>query len=87
MDYGRNPLADRLAAEYVLGTLRGRARHRFETLLPAHPALRWAVARWQDMLLPLAASVKPVEPSAAVWTGIEARLFATQPSGGAAAEP
>jgi len=75
MDYGRPPLADRLAAEYVLGTLRGRARHRFEALLPAHPALRWAVSRWQDLLLPLAASVKPVEPSAAVWPAIEARLF------------
>jgi anti-sigma-K factor RskA len=76
MDYFRTPLADRLAAEYVLGTLRGPARRRFDALLPAHPALRAAVARWQDALLPLAASVKPVPPSARVWSGIEARLFA-----------
>lgn len=76
MDYSRAPLADRLAAEYVLGTLRGPARRRFDTLLPAHPALRSAVARWQDALVPLAASVKPVQPSARVWQGIEARLFA-----------
>jgi anti-sigma-K factor RskA len=76
MDYFRAPLADRLAAEYVLGTLRGPARRRFETLLPAHPALRAAVARWQDALVPLAASVKPVPPSPRVWQGIEARLFA-----------
>lgn len=76
MDYFRAPLADRLAAEYVLGTLRGPARRRFETLLPAHPALRAAVARWQDALVPLAASVKPVAPSARVWQGIESRLFA-----------
>lgn len=75
MDYGRAPLADRLAAEYVLGTLRGGARRRMESLLPAHPTLRAAVRRWEDMLLPLAASVKPVEPSAAVWQRIEARLF------------
>lgn len=76
MDYSRAPLADRLAAEYVLGTLRGPARRRFDTLLPAHPALRAAVARWQDALVPLAASVKPVTPSPGVWQGIEDRLFA-----------
>lgn len=76
MDYSRAPLADRLAAEYVLGTLRGAARRRFDTLLPAHPALRLAVARWQGALVPLAASVKPVQPSPRVWKGIEARLFA-----------
>jgi anti-sigma-K factor RskA len=76
MDYSRAPLADRLAAEYVLGTLRGPARRRFDNLLPAHPALRAAVARWQDALVPLAASVKPVTPSPRVWKGIEERLFA-----------
>ena len=43
MDYGRRERADRLAAAYVLGTLRGPARRRFEALLPAHPALREAV--------------------------------------------
>jgi anti-sigma-K factor RskA len=46
MDYGRRELADRLAAEYVLGTLRGAARRRFEQLLPAHRELADAVARW-----------------------------------------
>lgn len=76
MDYSRAPLADRLAAEFVLGTLRGPARRRFDNLLPAHPALRAAVARWQDALVPLAASVKPVAPSPRVWKGIEERLFA-----------
>ena len=80
MDYSRPVLADRLAAEYVLGTLRGRARSRFEALLPAHPALREAVAQWEQRLVPLAANVKPVEPSAAVWRKVQARLFAAQSS-------
>jgi anti-sigma-K factor RskA len=88
MNYFRAPLADRLAAEYVLGTLRGPARRRFDALLPAHPALRAAVRRWQDALVPLAASVKPVAPSPRVWAGIEARLFAErQAAGGQAAAP
>jgi anti-sigma-K factor RskA len=75
MDYSRRELSDRLAAEYVLGTLRGGARRRFEALLPAHPGLRKAVWRWQDRLVPLTASVPPVTPSSAVWKGIEQRLF------------
>jgi anti-sigma-K factor RskA len=75
MDYSRFDLADRLAAEYVLGTLRGPARRRFEALLPAHPALRDAVAHWQRRLSPLSTSVVEVMPSALVWRGIEAKLF------------
>jgi anti-sigma-K factor RskA len=75
MDYSRRDLADRLAAEFVLGTLRGPARRRFEALLPAHPALQQAVAAWQRRLLPLSDSVPPVTPDAAVWQSLEARLF------------
>ncbi len=77
MDYGRAELADRLAAEYVVGTLRGPAKRRFETLLPAHPVLRNAVAQWQGRLHALDASVTPVEPPAHVWHKIEQQLFAS----------
>jgi anti-sigma-K factor RskA len=75
MDYSRRDLADRLAAEYVLGTLRGPARRRFENLLSAHPALRDAVAQWQQRLSPLSVTVEEVTPSARVWRNIEQRLF------------
>ncbi len=75
MDYGRRELADRLAAEYVLGTLRGPARRRLEALLPAHPALREAVSAWQSRLLPLAEVVPPVAPDAIVWQRLQSRLF------------
>ncbi|MDG0857679.1 hypothetical protein EXH46_28355, partial [Pelomonas puraquae] len=39
MDYSKRELADRLAAEYALGTLRGGARRRLQQLLP-HPGAR-----------------------------------------------
>ena len=75
MDYGRDKLADRLAAEYVLGTLRGPARRRMAALLPAHPALRRAVEGWQNRLMTLSVGVAPVTPSPRVWAAIEQRLF------------
>lgn len=74
MDYSRPELADRLAAEYVTGTLRGPARRRLEQLLPAHPTLRAAVKRWEAGLMPLTASVAPQAPSAEVWKRIAARI-------------
>jgi anti-sigma-K factor RskA len=74
MDYSRPELADRLGAEYVSGLLRGPARRRFETLLPAHASLRTAVRAWQDRLMPLTAVIAPQTPSLAVWHGIETRL-------------
>ncbi len=70
----RPDVADRLAAEYVLGTLRGGARRRFETLMGAHPSLREAVARWHERLHPLADTVPVVAPPPRVWQAIEARL-------------
>src|SRR5262245_20803613 len=75
MDYGRPDRADRLACEHALGTLRGAARRRFEALLPAHPVLRDALARWHSTLAPLATSVAAVTPPARVWQRIESRLF------------
>ena len=80
MDYGRPSLADALAAQYVAGTLRGRARSRFETLLPSHPALQHAVRDWQDRLMPLTGALPPEPPSAAVWQGIEAQLWPAAPA-------
>ena len=80
MDYGRPSLADALAAQYVAGTLRGRARSRFETLLPSHPALQHAVRDWQDRLMPLTTVLPPEPPSPAVWKGIESQLWPAAPA-------
>ncbi len=75
MDYSRPLLIDALASSYVQGTLHGGARRRFETLLPAHPALRNAVHHWQARLAPLSQSITPMTPPASVWRSIEQRLF------------
>lgn len=75
MDYAKPGLADALAAEYVAGTLRARARSRFETLLPSHPALQRAMHEWQDRLIPLTTSVPEVAPPMRVWSAIESRLW------------
>lgn len=74
MDYGRPDLADRLAAEYVAGTLRGAARRRFESLLPAHALLRASTRAWQDRLMPLTAAIAPVQPSGNVWRHVSERI-------------
>ena len=69
-------LAHRLAAEYVLGTLRGAARRRFEGWVREDAALAAIVRDWTAGLTPLAARVPPVEPPARVWKGILARIGA-----------
>ena len=75
MDYGNRTLADRLAAEYVLGTLRGPARRRFEALQAAHPTLGQARRDWERRLAALSTVAQPVAPSPRVWARIEQRLF------------
>lgn len=68
------PLRDMLAAQYVLGTLRGGARRRFERWLADDATLRQAVAQWQGRLHPMAEFAPAAQPSPAVWTAIEKQL-------------
>jgi anti-sigma-K factor RskA len=75
MRYRNKPgLPDRLAAEYVLGTLRGRARLRFQSWLREDAALRRTVAEWENRLAPMAAGIAEVRPPQRVWTAIRSRL-------------
>lgn len=71
-------LREKLAAEYVLGTLRGGARRRFERWLATDAALRNAVAGWQARIVPMA-EWSAVPPPARAWTGIERRLGFARP--------
>lgn len=71
-------LQERLAAEYALGTLRGRARARLERAMREDATLARAVADWEDRLAPLASAVPAVQPPARLWRAIEARLPAAR---------
>ena len=75
MNYEQAELLDRLAAEYTLGTLRGRARRRFERLCVESAAARSAVYRWEDHWSALSRRIPPVEPSPRVWAAVNRRLF------------
>lgn len=66
---------DQLAGEYVLGTLRGAARRRFELWLREQPALRERVQAWEQKLVPLAAALPPEPAPAGTWDALAARLF------------
>ena len=78
MRYQDPQLQDLLAAEYVLGTLTGAARRRFEGLQQAHPALRRRVQDWNLKLNRLAPAASPVTPQRQNWQAIEQRLFGTE---------
>ena len=66
MNYEQAELLDRLAAEYVLGTLRGAARRRFARLCAQSAAARGALYRWEDRWTQLSRTLPPVQPAARV---------------------
>ncbi|MEE3319992.1 MAG: anti-sigma factor [Pseudomonadota bacterium] len=65
-----------LASEYVVGTLQGGARKRFERWMMESPRLRRQVWYWERRLEPFNNSLPKIEPPAQLWDQIEQRLFA-----------
>ncbi len=74
MNYQHPELQKRLAAEYVVGSLQGKARLRFERLMVEQPSLRRLVAAWEQRLAPLANQLAPMPVSPMVWQKIRQRL-------------
>jgi anti-sigma-K factor RskA len=70
-------LKQALAAEYVLGTLAGRARRRFEKMLGHRADLRDEVHWWERRLAPLQNGFTPQTPRAVVWAAIEKQINAS----------
>ena len=71
---------DYLAAEYVLGTLHGPARRRFDRLMTDRADVRMAVWRWERRLSGLTSSLEPRKPPRRVWKNIRRRIEVSQQS-------
>ena len=72
MNLIKNPdLLDSLASAYALGTLRGGARRRFETLAREQAPVRAAALIWQSRIASMNELQPQSEPSPAVWTRID----------------
>lgn len=78
MRYHRHEVQDRLAAEYVLGTLHGRARARFERLVRELPALREHVHLWEQRLSSMVTELPPQRPPKRVWRSVQQRIRPTR---------
>ncbi len=74
MKYDNPELIDRIASEYVLGTLSGSARERFERLVTEREDVRRAVENWNGWLDPLAEHAPNVPPPPGAWDAICARI-------------
>lgn len=71
MNLLKNPeLIERLASSYALGTLRGAARRRFESIAREQAPVRAAALIWQSRLASINELQPQVQPDANVWTRI-----------------
>ncbi|WP_297797647.1 anti-sigma factor [uncultured Marinobacter sp.] len=64
-----------LAAEYVLGSLKGKARSRFERWMMESGRVRQEVWYWEEKLGLLGNQVPEREPPESVWLAIQQRLW------------
>lgn len=72
MNLTRNPdLLEHLASSYALGTLRGGARRRFETLAREHSTVRAAALVWQSRMAGMTELQPLTVPSPVVWTRLD----------------
>ena len=80
MRHDQPQLIDALAAEYVLGTLRGAARRRFERWRAENRHIASRVQAWEGRLIPLALGLPPLAPAPEVWRAIEQRIRSAEAS-------
>ncbi len=71
----QNPeLYELLSAEYVLGTLTGKARARFEKLMRERPYIQYSVDLWQDRFGSAVECLPDEKPSRHVWESIQKEI-------------
>jgi len=74
MNYLKEERLNALAAEYVVGTLRGKARTRYQKLMMQYQAVSDATAQWEQYLTGFAETLPPVAPPDYVWESIQVKL-------------
>ena len=74
MNYNNETLRNALAAEYVLGTLRGGARRRFKQVMMESQTVSETVWMWEQYLNGMGEHVSPITPDDKVWHNIQSRL-------------
>lgn len=74
MRIGRNEHLDALCGEYLLGTLRGAARRRFERALADEPVVASRLASWRNLMTPQPAEAQRMQPDARLWQRISRDL-------------
>jgi len=74
MNYLNEQRRNALAAEYVLGTLRGKARVRYQKLMMQYQLIAETTALWEQYLGGLNQRVPPVKPPPRVWEAICAQI-------------
>jgi len=86
MKYDNPQLISALAAEYVLGTLRGKARERFEALKFENEDIIKEIKYWESHLNEMALHLQPIEPREYVLQNVRRRLgFVGHQAGGSEA--
>jgi anti-sigma-K factor RskA len=77
----RDEVVEKLAAEYVLGTLRGQARARFQQHMRESARVRQEVWFWEEQLGLMLSAVPSAKPlPARHWQRIEQRLWGVAPA-------
>lgn len=74
MNYLTEVRRNALAAEYVIGTLQGRARIRFQGLLIQHLSMRQSLWYWERHLNELGSALPEKMPDPRVWQNIQTQL-------------
>ncbi len=74
MRIGNGTQLDALCGEYMLGTLRGAARRRFERALHEEPRVALQLRYWQALFVPRFSKMIELQPSPRGWKRLEREL-------------
>jgi len=75
----RHAALDALCGEYLVGTLRGAARRRFERALREQPLVSQRLQHWRNNFTPRYARMIESQPSPQVWKRLEKTLGLVRP--------